>query len=404
MLAFFDCFSGISGDMTLGALIDLGVPVEWLREALKKIPLTDFKLFVEPTSRKGISAKRVVIHEQEHIKSRDYTQIKSLIEHSTLSIKAKKLSLDIFDKIATAESRIHDQPKEKIHFHELGGIDSIVDIVGTALCIEYLDITKIISSRIPLGTGFIQCEHGTLPAPAPATLSILHGIPIYGSGIAHELVTPTGAAIITTLAESFEPIPDMVIDKIGYGAGKRDLESIPNVLRIITGYSSDAMSDRIIIVETSIDDMNPEFFGFMMERLFEDGALDVYWIPIFMKKNRPGTLVQVLCTPECKDTIIHRILTESSSIGLRYYNAHRRILVRDHIKVKTVYGQVELKRIKGPDGVYRYTPEYEVCKHIALERRVPLRRVYETLVKEACLLNSESKNAPHLLDKNSDRY
>ena len=389
MLAFFDCFSGISGDMTLGALIDLGVSVDWLKKALQQLPLTGFEVLVEPTSRKGLSAKRVLIHEQGETASRNYTQIKSLIQSSTLSEKVKGMSLDIFDKIATAEAKIHDQPKEQVHFHELGGIDSIVDIVGTALCIERLGITKIISSRIPLGKGFIECEHGTLPVPAPATLSILHGIPVYGSGIPHELVTPTGAAIVSTLAASFEPMPDMIIDKIGYGAGKRDLESMPNVLRIITGDFSEGMSDRIIVVETSIDDMNPEFFGFMMERLFEDGALDVYWIPIFMKKNRPGTLVQVLCEPERKDAIISRILTESSSIGIRYYDAQRRMLVRDHIKVKTVYGQVELKRIKGPDGVYRYTPEYEVCKHIALEKRIPLRLVYDTLVKEACLMNSD---------------
>jgi len=390
MLAFFDCFSGISGDMTLGALIDLGVPVQWLKNTLQKMPLTGFDLLVKPTSRRGISAKRVVVHAHEDTKSRNYTEIKSLIGNSTLPKNVKEISLGIFEKLATAESGIHGLPKEKVHFHEIGGIDAIVDIVGTALCIDYLGIKRIIASRIPVGTGFVTCEHGTLPVPAPATVSILSGAPVYGSGIAHELVTPTGAAIITTLAEFFETMPNMVIDKIGYGAGKRDHESIPNVLRIITGTAPDDLKDTIVVVETCIDDMNPEIFGFMMDRLFEDGALDVYWIPIFMKKNRPGTLVQVLCEQNRKDAVIHRILSESTSLGVRYYSVQRRLLARDHIQVKTSYGNLQVKRIKGPDGTLRYAPEYEICKRIAIEKNIPIRRVYDTLAKDVDSVFSDS--------------
>ena len=385
MIAYFDCFSGISGDMTLGAFLDLGVPVEWLKEGLDSIPLKGFDLTVTQVSRSGIHARRVQVDTKDSSKSRNYSQIKSLLKDSPLSPSVKERSLEIFAKIAEAEAEIHNCPIEKVHFHEVGGIDAIVDIVGTALCVDFLKLEKIVASRVPLGSGFVDCSHGTLPVPAPATLKILKGVPVYGTDIPHELVTPTGAAIIVTLAESFGKIPDIIVADTGYGAGKRDLESIPNLLRIITGIAADHQAglrqDTIVMVETCIDDMNPEVFGFLMDRLFAEGALDVYWVPIFMKKNRPGTMVQVLCRGDRKEAVMERILSETTSSGVRFYDVHRRILKREQLVVDTLYGRVQVKRIVNPDGSQRLVPEYEVCKKIALEKDIPLRTVYDNIIK-----------------------
>jgi len=375
--------------MTLGALIDLGVPVEWLKESLESIPISGFDLTVTGVSRNGIHAKRVQVDAEDDVQSRHYADIRSLIEKSPLPTNVKKTSIDIFEKIAVAEAAIHDCPLEKVHFHEVGGIDAIVDIVGTALCVDYLKLRQIFSSRIPLGNGFVSCSHGTLPVPAPATLKILKGVPVYGTDIPHELVTPTGAAIIAVLAESFGKMPDMVVEKSGYGAGKRELESIPNLLRVVTGAAGDQQAgrligrqqDSIVMVETCIDDMNPEVFSFLMERLFAEGALDVYWIPVFMKKNRPGTLVQVLCRKDQKDAVIACILSETTSSGVRFYDVKRCILERKKITIETVYGSVQAKRIVSPDGSERVVPEYEVCKKIALEKNIPIRIVYDSIIK-----------------------
>ena len=379
MIAYFDCFSGISGDMTLGAFIDLGVPVKWLKESLEKIPLSGFDLSVATVSRNGIQAKRVDVRVVDDVKSRDYAEIISIIENSYLSLNIKQKSLDIFEKIADAESAIHGCPKENVHFHEGGGVDALVDIVGTALCVDYLGISRVVSSMIPLGRGFVSCQHGTLPVPAPATLGILTGVPVYGTQIPQELVTPTGAAIIVALAESFEEIPEMIIDKAGYGAGKRELEPMPNLLRIITGNAFAHQKDAITVVETCIDDMNPEVFGFLMDRLFDKGALDVYWIPIFMKKNRPGTLVQVLCPEDCREIVIDCILSETTSLGVRYYDAKRRVLARESVLMETAYGEISVKRIVAPNGSIRMAPEYEVCRKIALENNIPIRIVYDRI-------------------------
>jgi uncharacterized protein (TIGR00299 family) protein len=384
MIAYFDCFSGISGDMTLGAFIDLGVPVSWLKDRLEKIPLSGFDLSVATVSRNGIQAKSVDVRVIDEVHSRNYAEIISMIEKSSLSPNIQQMSLDIFEKIADAEAAIHGCPKENVHFHEVGGIDAVVDIVGTALCVDYLGITRIISSKIPLGRGFVSCQHGTLPVPAPATLGILKGVPVYGTQIPQELVTPTGAAIIVVLAESFEEIPDMIIEKTGYGAGKRELKPIPNLLRIITGKAFAHQKDAITVVETCIDDMNPELYGFLMDRLFENGALDVYWIPIFMKKNRPGTMVQVLCPEDCREIVIDCILSETTSLGIRYYDTKRRLLDRESVLMETAYGEITVKRIVAPNGSVRLAPEYEVCRKIALEKNIPIRIVYDTILQSLC--------------------
>ncbi|MDP3282876.1 MAG: nickel pincer cofactor biosynthesis protein LarC [Desulfobacterales bacterium] len=384
MLAYFDCFSGISGDMTLGALIDLGVPVDWLKENICDIPLKDFDLSVSSVSKNGIGAKRVEVKAADSSITRNYSQIVSLISNSPLSANVRERGIAVFEEIAAAEAQIHGCPKEKVHFHELGGVDSIVDIVGTALCIEYLGITRISASKIPMGSGFVKCRHGIIPLPAPATVSILKDVPVYGVDINHELVTPTGAAIVKALSVSFGNLPDMIIEKTGYGAGKHDPGNLPNLLRIIMGRSPgvEYQDELIFQIETCIDDMNPEIFGYLMDRLFEDGALDVWWVPVSMKKNRPGTKVHAICYPDRKDAMINRILSETTTTGVRYYEVKRKTLSRRLDEIKTSYGTVCVKRITNPDGTTRIVPEYEVCKKIALEKKVPLKNVYENIIKE----------------------
>jgi hypothetical protein len=386
MQAYFDCFSGISGDMTLGALIDLGAPLDWLQDELSRLPLKGFRVTATPVMRNGIRATFANVEIEHSGHSRDYKKIKSLLEDCLLSDAVKSRSLAIFETLARAEAGIHGCEVDEVHFHEVGGVDAIIDIVGSALCLEKLGIEKVISSRIPLGSGFVECQHGKLPVPAPATVEMLKNAPVYGTGVAAELVTPTGAAIIASLAESFGPLPPMHIRKTGYGAGQRELTDRPNLLRILTGTPADLteglQTDQIFILETSIDDMNPELFSFIMERLYSDGALDVYWIPVYMKKNRPGTLIQVLCEEDEKDRLIQRLLSETTSLGVRYYRAARKLLAREQLMIETSYGKIQVKRVKDPDGGERLIPEYDVCKEIALKQNLPLRVVYETIARE----------------------
>jgi uncharacterized protein (TIGR00299 family) protein len=382
--AYFDCFAGISGDMVLGALIDLGVPGDFIVENVRSMPLDAFQLEISTASRMEIHGQHVkVVVEDRNRQARDYGDIKSLIQNGPLSDRVKGLSLKVFERLAGVEASIHDCSKESVHFHEVGGVDAIVDIVGAALGLEWLGIDKVFASEIPVGRGFVDCQHGTLPVPAPATLALLDGVPVYGTGVPHELVTPTGAAIITCLAEQFGPMPKMLIGKIGYGVGARDLEERPNLLRVILGeLDSEQDKDSVMVVETNIDDMNPEIFGFVMERLFEDGALDVTWIPVFMKKSRPGTMVQVICKKTDRDALVRRILSETTATGVRYYPAERTKLPRKVKEVTTSYGKVRVKEVSGVAGRVSMAPEYEDCKKIALEKNVPLKVVYETVLKE----------------------
>lgn len=381
--AYFDCFAGISGDMLLGALIDLGMPIDFLEAELKKLPLNGFRIEVSAEQRMGISGRRVRIsvHDKES-RARDYSTIQRLIEHSPLSEFAKELSLKIFRRLAEAEAHIHNVPVESVHFHELGGVDTIVDIVGAALGIEWHNIESITASEIPTGTGFVTCAHGTLPVPAPATIALLDGVPTYGTNIPHELVTPTGASILTSVAKNFGPMPRLVIDRIGYGVGSRDLESMPNLLRIILGRRHTKTDrDKITIVETNIDDMNPEIYGFLMEQLFAEGSLDIALAPIIMKKNRPGTMIRVICRTTERDRIINRILLETTATGVRYYEADRVKLPRKSEDIATRYGTIRVKHITGPDGTVSITPEYEECRRVALEKGVPIKEVYKAVAE-----------------------
>ncbi len=387
MLLYFDCFSGISGDMTLGALIDLGVPVPWLKEKLSTLPLSGFDLTAIDVEYNGIHAKRVEVaaHGHEH---RDYGVIRELIAQSPLAKNVRDAALAIFARLAAAEAGVHGCAPEEVHFHEIGGVDSIVDVVGTALCMDHLGITRVAASPVPTGTGFVDCSHGRLPIPAPATAALLKGVPVRGSDVAWELTTPTGAAIVAGLAQSFGPMPAMTLKGVGYGAGSRNLTPGPNLLRVLLGQPAQSAAhgieqERIIVVEAGIDDMNPELFGFVMERLFDAGALDVCWIPIHMKKNRPGTLLQALCAPDRLNAIVECILTETSTLGVRHHEAGRHLLAREIVTVKSSFGPIAVKRVSRPPHPAHHVPEYEVCRRIALERNLPLRLVYETVLREA---------------------
>ena len=387
--AYFDCFAGISGDMTLGALLDLGVPLEWLQEQLHAMPLDGFKITKESIHVNGIRAAQVQIDLSEGQPVRNWIDIRNLIENAPLDKDAADNSLKMFEKIAVSESEIHGVPVEKVHFHEVGALDSIIDIVGTALCMAYLGVEAVFASKIPLGSGFVECSHGRLPVPAPATLSILKGIPVYDGSVQHEMVTPTGAAIISSYATSYGRLPEMAIESVGYGAGQRHIPDFPNVLRVMIGqkpdksksYQMNMHHEDVQVLETCIDDMNPELFGFLMERLFEDGALDVYWIPVFLKKSRPGTMIQVLCSLDKEKELVHRIMMETSTSGVRSYEVGRFTLQRELTTVNTAFGSVTVKKMIGPDGIARMVPEYDVCREIALAKNVPLKEVYAEVIK-----------------------
>jgi uncharacterized protein (TIGR00299 family) protein len=391
MIAYFDCFSGISGDMTLGALIDLGVPAGWLKESIAALPLSGFDILVSEVEYNGIRARRVEVAAPDDHHHRHYADIRELIGKSPLPEKARRTALDVFRRLAEAEGGVHGCSPEEVHFHEVGGVDAIVDVVGAALGMEYLGVTEAAASPVPTGSGYVDCRHGRLPVPAPATVALLKGVPVTGGGAAYELTTPTGAAIVSTLAASFGPMPAMTVRGAGYGAGRRNLEPGPNLLRIVIGERSESAAldlggfrqDRIVIVEAGIDDMNPEVFGYVMDRLFEDGALDVAWIPVQMKKNRPGTMLQVLCRRERLEAVARRVLNETTSLGVRYYEAGRFLVERDQVTVESSFGRIPVKRIRYPLGEVRFAPEYEVCRRIALEKGVPIRTVYEIIAREA---------------------
>lgn len=398
MLAYFDCFSGISGDMTLGALIDLGVPLPWLKESIARLPLSGFEIAVSDVAYNGIRAKRVDVLAEGHHHHRHYSDIRTLIENSPLPEPARRMALAVFKRLAEAEAGVHGCRPEEVHFHEVGAVDAIVDVVGAALGFHYLGITEAACAPVPTGRGFVDCRHGRLPVPAPATAALLRGVPTVGTEIEYELTTPTGAAIVAAAAARFGPRPGMTVSGVGYGAGRRNLDPGPNLLRIMIGEKTggavaekgEIKSDQVVIVETSIDDMNPEFFGFVMDRLFDAGALDVVWVPIQMKKNRPGTLLQTLCTPERLSAVARCILTETTSLGVRYYEANRYLLERDQTTIDSAFGRIAVKRIRYPGGEVRYAPEYEVCRRIALEKGVPLRTVYDAVSREASEQNCQN--------------
>jgi len=380
-LAYFDCFSGISGDMILGALVDLGLPKAKLEDELGKLSLGGYEIVYSSEVRKEISGSKVkVLMKQKDLGHRSFYDIKRLIDESTLDANVKELCVKVFLRLAEAEALVHRRDIDDICFHEVGAIDSIIDIVGSIVGITHFGIDNIFASRVPLGSGFVNCQHGVLPLPGPATLELLKDTPVYGTGIAGEMVTPTGAALITTLTDRFGRMPPMRIKSIGYGVGDNEFEEIPNLLRVIFGEDEKKKeSDRVTVIETNIDDMNPEIYDFLMERLFEEGALDVSLSPLQMKKNRPGVLLRAICREENRPQVIEIILNESTSLGVRYYEVERLKTLRRLETVETRFGKVRVKIYK--DGDINVSPEYEDCRRIAKESKVPLRKVYDEAVK-----------------------
>ncbi len=379
-IAYFDCFSGISGDMVLGALLDLGVPSEVLFEDLRKIPLTGYAIRAVKEHRGLISGTRVLIevNEQPH---RSLGDIEDLIQRSNLDEAIQDKIRGVFRKLALAESRVHQVPVSAIHFHEVGAVDSILDIAGAVIGLGYLQVAQIWSSPVPLGRGFVKTHHGVLPLPAPATVHLLEGVPICGSNEARELVTPTGAALLASLVGTYGSIPEMTLQASGYGVGKNPASDPPNLLRILVG---DAVSPwrerRLILLETNIDDMNPECYGYVMDRLLALGALDVSMTAIQMKKNRPGTMLQVLLEPALQSQVMALIFAETTTLGLRIQEVSRVELGRKVEVLDTPYGACEVKRVFLPEGGCRMIPEYEACRRLAEKLGRPLREVYEEVL------------------------
>ena len=377
-IAYLDCSSGISGDMFLGALLDAGFAFEELKHRLRTLPLDGYHLETKQELRNQISGTRFSVKlESEKQVPRNLEAIRKIIQGGDLSSTVKEKSTAIFEQLAGIEGKIHNLSLEEVHFHEVGAVDSIIDIVGSLIGIEYLEISSFYASHIPLGSGFTETAHGTIPIPAPATIELLKGIPVYDSNIKHEMVTPTGAALLKCLVSSFGPMPPMVVQDIGYGAGKRDLPERPNLLRILIGDKPfNKEVESVVLLETNLDDTSPEWIGYLMERLFEAGALDVVFFPIQMKKNRPGVQIQVIGQHDQRETLTEILFRESATLGVRFRYTQRQVLKRAEAEVDSPWGSIKVKKIMNRDGSYFFQPEYDVCREIALNYNRPLREIY----------------------------
>lgn len=379
---YFDCFAGASGDMILGAMVAAGVDPDALREQLSLLNVEGFKLDFETVNRSGLSATyaRVeTVHEHKH---RHLSHIRRIIKDSGVSDAAKDLSLQIFTRLAEAEARVHNEPVEKVHFHEVGALDAIVDVVGAAICFDLLKIDRFVSSPLHVGSGMVKMAHGSFPVPPPAVTELLGGVPFYSGDIKGELLTPTGAAIITTVCKEFGPIPRIKTDRTGYGAGTREYENFPNVLRVLvgeteTGAMDGVASERLWMIETNLDDASPQILGHVMDRVFEAGALDCYFTPVQMKKNRPGVLLSVLCGPEEKEAVMKLLFVETTTLGVRSYEVERRALRRSVVQVETQYGPISVKVAHLNGRVVNEMPEFEQCRQAAIRADVPLKVVEE---------------------------
>lgn len=384
-ILYLDCASGVSGDMLLGALVDLGIELKQLKSRLALLPLRGYTLTSREVTRSWFGAQKVDVKVTGRHGHRGLKEIRALIEASKLSPVIKETSMKIFRRIIQAEARIHRLPEQKVHLHEVGAVDAIVDIVGSVIGLDELvglgdrrAEGRIVCSPLNVGSGTVQMEHGLLPVPAPATAALLTRVPIYSAGPKGEMVTPTGAAIVSTLASSFGPPPAMMIDRIGYGAGSREYEGHPNVLRAMVGDEwpgVDAAEGDVLVIECTIDDMNPQAYGYLMERLFEAGAREVFYSPVQMKKNRPGVLVTVISPIGLLQTLAQILFAETTTIGLRYRPAGRIELARDTTTVTTRFGKVRLKVSSMNGRVTQVQPEYDDCRRLAARRKVPLKEV-----------------------------
>jgi uncharacterized protein (TIGR00299 family) protein len=380
-IAYGDLIGGISGDMFVAALLDLGLSLEVLSRELRKILTLKFELNVAKRTVHSITATQFQVTPPGKEAPRSWNQIRQLIETSELASEVKETGVKIFHRLAEVEGKIHGVPAEEVHFHEVGATDSIVDIVAAAIGFHELKIRAVHFSKVPLGRGLTQSGHGPLPVPGPATLELLKGIPVQWTQLAGETVTPTGAAIMSSLGISFGEQPSMTVESIGYGAGEKEWPDRPNLFRLVLGTTVDWRQEEMLVIETNIDDMNPQFFEHVMDRLFATGARDVFFSPIQMKKNRPAVLVRVIAEPQDRDSLAKILFEETTTIGLRYHSVGRIILDRTETTVKTRFGDVKVKIWQEPSGEKRISPEYDELKRIAIAKKIPLNVVRDEIVK-----------------------
>jgi hypothetical protein len=385
-LAYFDCFSGISGDMLLGALLDAGVPLADLQTQLQALDLPGWELTSEKVWKNGMAATYAKVRAKDTTTHRSLSTILEIIEKSSLAAPVKAQAADIFKKLGEAEASVHNVPLEKIHFHEVGAIDAIIDITGSCIGFAALGIERFACSPLNVGGGTAKMAHGVLPVPAPATARLLVGKPTYSNGVQKELVTPTGAAIVSTLCDTFGPQPAMSVAAIGYGAGTADLEGQPNVLRLMVGESAEksasSTDETIHVLEANLDDMNPQIYGYFLEKALSAGALDVFATAVQMKKNRPGMLVTVLCKPQDADKLTKLLFEETTTLGVRSHTASRRILPRESVSVSTQFGDVRVKVARVNGRIQHAAPEFDDCRKLAEEKNVPLHRVISEAMRQ----------------------
>jgi pyridinium-3,5-bisthiocarboxylic acid mononucleotide nickel chelatase len=380
-IAYADCFAGVSGNMFLGALIHAGLDEGLLRNALGKLDIGPFTLSIEPKTLCSIQSLYVSVDSEPRSEFRHLSSILALLERSRLPAQVTEKSAAVFRELAKAEAKVHGIPVEQVHFHEIGALDTIIDVVGTVLGLHLLDIRRLVVSPVPLGRGLVVCAHGTLPLPAPAVCELLRGIPVYGIPIEQELVTPTGAALLRVLADHFGPMEPMIIEQTGYGAGSHSLpDQRPNLFRLIVGRANTVSeAQEVEIIETNLDDWNAEGFPYICDLLLARGALDVSLAPLQMKKGRPGFRLQVICIPAHGHALKETILSETTAIGLRFRREQRCTLAREQVFVETRWGKLQAKKVWTPAGILIY-PEYEACREIAVRHKVPLQLVY----REVC--------------------
>jgi uncharacterized protein (TIGR00299 family) protein len=377
---YFDCFAGASGDMILGAMIAAGVEPEVFKNQLSLLGVQGYQIDFETVDRSGISSTYARVHTSHEHAHRHLSDILKIIYNSRLSDGVRDRAAKIFSRLAEAEARVHNEPIEQVHFHEVGALDAIIDVVGAAICFELLKIERFVSSPLHVGSGTVEMDHGRFPVPPPAVAELLKGVPFYSTDIIGELVTPTGAAIITTVCSEFGPIPGIKLEQTGYGAGTREYKKFPNVLRVLVGEELSPASEEeqhLWMIETNMDDISPQILGHVMERAFDLGALDCYFTSVQMKKNRPGVLLSILCRDEQRATLNEMLFAETTTLGVRAYEVERRALDRSIVRVETQYGPIDVKVARLNGHVVKEMPEYEQCRQAAREANVPLRVVEE---------------------------
>jgi uncharacterized protein (TIGR00299 family) protein len=392
--AYFDCFSGISGGMAVGALVDAGASVEELRAQLVRLHIPGYELAHEQVTKQGVAGTKV--HVRVHppdTQRRRLHDVETILRGSTLASHIQDRTRQIFSRLAEAEATIHHTTVDRVHFQEAGAIGSIVAITGAVIGLDLLGVQRVLASAVNVGSGFVPAAHGVLPVPNPVTAELLKGIPTYARGPDGELTTPTGAALLATLAESFGLLPHLWVERIGYGAGSKNLPHTPNLLRVFVGEDgTHGDADVITVVETNLDDMNPEWFEYAQERLFAEGVLDVFYTPIFMKKNRPATKLTVLCETGKVDAVSDIVFTHTSTFGVRIYEVRRQKLARYSQTVETPFGPISVKIGQWREQVVQISPEYESCRQAARHHDVPLQQIYRAAETQARTL----LGAPHL--------